>query len=97
MDPDRIVLGGDRRAVPGRAGPRCTPASAASTAIRTNPRDGRDDQVRVERAAGDADLVLERDRQPVCDAAWASTSWTSCGACTLDKRISPIASPTAVA
>ena len=44
--------------------------------------DRRDDQVRVERAARDDDLVRERDRRTSARRSAASTSSTSCGAST---------------
>ena len=51
-------------------------ASPASPRPAHQQRDRRDDQVRLERAAGDADLVLQRDRATCARRSAASTSST---------------------
>ena len=52
--------------------------------------DGRDDQVRLERAARDDDLLRQRDRRSLATRSAMSTSSTSCGACTHRDYLSPI-------
>ena len=62
MNPDRIVIGGIDRTHAARSA-SCTPASPGVPRSSDQHRHRGDDQVRVERAARDRDLVLERDRQ----------------------------------
>ena len=74
MPPDRHRARRHRRAAPSDAPGGALPGLRAGTpVVRTQQRDGRDDQVRVERAARDDDLVLERDRQSVRQRSAAST------------------------
>ena len=63
LAPDRIVIGGDDapRSTCRRGSTRASPGGPAGA---LQQRHGRDDQVRLERAARDLDLVLERAREP---------------------------------
>ena len=65
MQPDRIVLGGIDAAHASTRSARSTRRSPARRTLGDEQQDRRDDQVHVERGAGDDDLVLQRDRQPV--------------------------------
>ena len=74
--PDRIVLGGmDKATIDQQA--RLYEGFPGVEVLRTNNKSAENDQVYVERLAGYADLILQRNSQP-CAAVKMSTSLMSC-------------------
>ena len=75
----------NRRARRSTCSRRSTEPFPDAPRIRDEHAHGGDDQVRVERAAGDADLLLQRARQPRIGAGRHRYRPTSCAACTLSQ------------